>query len=128
MLNVSKDTAAGLRVKLEVGQKTEEKLNLAREAFRPVATRGSILYFLVTDMALVNCMYQTSLAQFLERFDLSLERYIPIYLLSSAELSVRRILSCLVLVAYLISINSSSNLFVSISVRKNTWFLSKESS
>lgn len=74
MLNITKQTAAEVNEKLMIAKDTEVKVNTAREEFRPVATRGSILYFLICDMAQVNVMYQTSLVQFLERFDSSMKK------------------------------------------------------
>ena len=53
--------------------KTKE-INEKREQYRPVAIRGSALYFCIIDMSLISWMYNSSLEQYLKLFDESIDQ------------------------------------------------------
>ncbi|KAF8281137.1 dynein, axonemal, heavy polypeptide 5 [Trypanosoma cruzi] len=73
-LQETKDASAEIAEKLTTALETKKRIAGACEEYRPVATRGAVLYFLVVEMSLVSNMYQTSLMQFDDIFDGSIQR------------------------------------------------------
>lgn len=63
--------------KLKLAEKTSTDIDKLRDGYRPAAKRGAILFFVLAEMALVNSMYQYSLASYLEVFDFSLRKSLP---------------------------------------------------
>lgn len=55
-------------------QVTEEKINVAREAYRPCAKRAAILFFVLSDLGGIDNMYQFSLDSYVTLFNLSINK------------------------------------------------------
>ncbi|XP_077138122.1 dynein axonemal heavy chain 8 isoform X2 [Ranitomeya variabilis] len=74
VLRITQQIVSDLSEKLFIAADTEVKISKAQVEYHPVASRGSILYFLASEMSTVNAMYSTSLRQFLKLFDRSIAR------------------------------------------------------
>lgn len=57
-------TSQAIKSRLVEAETTEEMINKAREKYRPVATRGSIMYFVIASLSEIDPMYQFSLKYF----------------------------------------------------------------
>ena len=64
----TKATSAEVAEKLLDANDTNQRITEACEEYRPVAHRATLIYFLISEFSVVNCMYQTSLAQFKELY------------------------------------------------------------
>ena len=67
-LNNSKLTSGVIKQRVAEAEKTEIEINESREKYRTVATRGSLIYFVVADLGLLDPMYQYSLDYFQNLF------------------------------------------------------------
>lgn len=93
----TKAKAAEVNIKLSAAADTKTSIAEKREQFRPVATRGSVLYFSIVEMSGVNCMYQTSLSQFLVLFMESMDKAEKATLASKR---VNNIIDCMTYLVY----------------------------
>lgn len=63
--------------KLKLGAKTAIDIDKLRDGYRPAAKLGAVLFFVLSEMSVVNSMYQYSLNSYLEVFGLSLRKSLP---------------------------------------------------
>eukprot|EP00048_Salpingoeca_helianthica_P012895 m.192407 g.192407 ORF g.192407 m.192407 type:complete len:3920 (+) comp15437_c5_seq100:290-12049(+) len=76
-LENTKSKAGEVQEKLSLAERTARQINDIRDGYRPAAKRGAVLFFVLSEMAAINSMYQYSLTAYLEVFDQSLRRSLP---------------------------------------------------
>ena len=81
-LEDTKTKASEVSEKLKLSVKTGVDIEKARDGYRKAANRGAVLFFVLSDMSVINPMYQYSLMAFLEVFNISLRRSLPDSLLA----------------------------------------------
>ncbi|XP_005385504.1 PREDICTED: dynein heavy chain 6, axonemal [Chinchilla lanigera] len=72
-LQESKITSGAIKIRLKEAESTEQMINVAREKYRPVATQGSVMYFVIASLSEMDPMYQYSLKYFKQLFNTTIE-------------------------------------------------------
>jgi dynein heavy chain len=73
----SKKMSKEINQRVEDSKVTEKEIDAARESYRPVAFRASLLFFCITDLAGIDPMYQYSLQWFIKLFKIGIETAPP---------------------------------------------------
>lgn len=73
-LDQSKETSIVINEKVAEAETTAKMINENRESYRSVARRGSVLYFVIADLALIDPMYQYSLEFFTKLYNRRLDK------------------------------------------------------
>ncbi|XP_017478046.1 PREDICTED: dynein heavy chain 10, axonemal [Rhagoletis zephyria] len=76
-LENTKTKAAAVSEQLQLSAETSKDIEKLRNGYRPVAIRGAVLFFALSDMSTVNSMYQYALAAYLDVFGYSLRKSVP---------------------------------------------------
>ena len=69
VLASSKTTSTVINERVVESEKTEIEINNLRNKYKPMAVRGSIIYFVIADFTIVDPMYQYSLEYYNKLFD-----------------------------------------------------------
>jgi dynein heavy chain len=56
-------------MKMEEARRTEAEIDVTREVYRPVSVHASVLFFCISDLGMVDPMYQYSLAWFINLYE-----------------------------------------------------------
>lgn len=76
-VEVAKAKAIEAKEKLAFATKTSAEVKQLSNAYRPAAKRGALLFFVLTDMATINPMYQFALSTYIALFEDALHRSMP---------------------------------------------------
>jgi dynein heavy chain, axonemal len=74
MLDTSKVTSDTINQRMKQSEVTRKEIDAARESYRVVAKRGSVIYFVIASLANIDPMYQYSLEFFIILFKKRLEK------------------------------------------------------
>jgi len=67
-LSESKELSIEISKKQEITSKTEQEIDETRNGYKPVAVHSSILFFVISDLANIDPMYQYSLSWFINLY------------------------------------------------------------
>lgn len=73
VLEQSKEVSITINERVIEAEKTSIIITAERESFRTIAARGSVLYFVIADLSMIDPMYQYSLEFFARLFNRRLE-------------------------------------------------------
>ncbi|RNF08530.1 dynein, axonemal, heavy polypeptide 1 [Trypanosoma rangeli] len=73
-LKEAQETSEAVTTSLEISERTQKDIEVARNRYRPVATRGAIIYTVISQLAGLDHMYQISLDFFKQLFVQTLQR------------------------------------------------------
>lgn len=104
-LETTKKTAAEIEIKVVEARVTAVKIDEARELYRPVAARASLLYFVLNDLSKINMLYQFSLKAF------SVVFMNAIKFAEAADVLAKRVALLIDSITYLVFIYTSRGLF-----------------
>jgi dynein heavy chain len=72
-LEQSKFNSEKIQKSLEETTAIEEKINTSRNNYIPVSIRGTVLYFVISELSLIDPMYQFSLTYFKKLFNVAMQ-------------------------------------------------------